>query len=112
MFEFQLIPFVADNEKEPFTDWILGLDRTTRKRILARLARIQAGNFGDCKSVDEGIFELRLFFDNGHRIYFGKDGKTLIILLCGGSKDTQNKDIEKAKKYWHQYNKRKKETSN
>lgn len=108
MFEFQLIPFITNNLKEPFTDWVLKLDAATRKRILARLARIQAGNFGDCHSVGQGVFELRLFFDNGYRIYFGKDNKLLIILLCGGCKDTQKKDIENAKKYWQIYSKRKK----
>lgn len=109
MDEFRLTTFKTDSGKEPFTEWMLDLDEVTRNRILARILRIQTGNFGDYKFLDEGIFELRLFFGSGYRVYFGKEEETetIIILLCGGNKGTQRKDIEKVKQYWKQHNERK-----
>lgn len=103
MQELQLIPFITDDGKEPFAEFLLSLDATTQRRMLARLARIQAGNFGDCKPIIGGVFELRFFFGDGNRIYFGKYRERIIILLCGGNKSSQNKDITKAKQYWKQY---------
>ncbi len=92
----------ADNE--PFTNWLNSLrDRTTRRRILQRLLRVESGHYGDYKPVGEGVNELRLFFGPGYRIYFGEDGDTLVILLCGGDKDSQNRDIEQAQGYWQEY---------
>lgn len=113
MNEFSITPFATDNKKEPFTDWILNLDKVTRKRIFLRLAKIRVGNFGDYKYIEAGIFELRFFFGGGYRIYFGKDEKTktLVILLCGGSKNTQSKDIKRAKLYWRKYNEQKNQES-
>ena len=90
--------------KEPFTRWLNSLkDARDRRRILARLRRIEQGNYGDCKPIRDGVFELRLFFGPGYRIYFGKDGKTLVILLCGGDKNSQGKDIKQAIMYWNEY---------
>ena len=90
--------------KEPFTRWLNSLkDARDRRRILARLRRIEQGNYGDCKPIQDGVFELRLFFGPGYRIYFGKDGKTLVILLCGGDKNSQGKDIKQAIMYWNEY---------
>ena len=90
--------------KEPFTRWLNSLkDARDRRRILARLRRIEQGNYGDCKPIRDGVFELRLFFGPGYRIYFGKDGETLVILLCGGDKNSQGKDIRQAIMYWNEY---------
>jgi putative addiction module killer protein len=88
--------------KQPYLNWENGLSREVRAIVTARLARIRVGNFGDCKSF-EGINELRIHFGPGFRIYFGKKGRTVIILLCGGDKSTQKKDIKKAKEYWKDY---------
>ena len=74
-----------------------------RKRILARLARLAQGNLGDCAPVGEGVSELRLFFGPGYRVYFGEQGNDLVVLLCGGDKDTQAQDIALAKDYWKEY---------
>ncbi len=71
--EFKIIAFENDSQEEPFTKWLLSLDSVMRKRILARLARLQVGNFGDCKRIGSNIFELICFFGSGYRIYFGKD---------------------------------------
>jgi len=89
------------NGKVPLTDWLDGLrDGRTRARILARLVRLQAGLFGDWKSVGAGVYELRIDHGPGYRIYFGKEGTTPVLLLCGGDKGTQTSDIEKAHGYW------------
>lgn len=95
----------ADNAgKEPFTRWLNSLkDGQTRRRILQRIARLQSGNFGDFKSLKNGVLELRLSFGSGYRIYFGEEGDRLVILLCGGDKTTQKHDIETAKRYWKEY---------
>jgi putative addiction module killer protein len=71
--------------------------------VRARLNRIRLGNFGDCKSVGSGVEELRIDFGPGYRIYYGREGQLVVILLCGGSKGTQARDILRAQKYWKEY---------
>ena len=89
---------------EPFTEWLNGLrDSTTRRRILKRLLRVENGHYGDYKPVGEGVYELRLFFGPGYRIYFGEDGDKLVILLIGGDKGSQSRDIQRAQLYWQEY---------
>ncbi len=76
-----------EDGREPFTDWLDGLrDRAVEARIRVRLRRVEAGNFGDCEPVGEGVTELRIHVGAGYRIYFGRHGKTVVILLCGGDK--------------------------
>ena len=88
----------------PFVEWLDGLaDRLARTRIVARLDRLSAGLFGDWKSVGGGVCELRVDHGAGYRVYYGQDGNTIILLLCGGTKRTQAKDIEKAHAYWKDY---------
>jgi putative addiction module killer protein len=77
-----------------------------RARIRVRLNRLRLGNFGDCKPVGEGVIELRMPIGPGYRVYLGQDGDTLVILLCGGDKQTQVRDIVKAKEYWAAYGRR------
>lgn len=100
----RVIVYANPNGKEPFTDWLYGLrDIIGRKRILARVSRLQQGNYGDCEPVGEGVSELRMFFGSGYRVYFGEHRDNIVILLCGGDKGSQNKDIEQAKAYWKEY---------
>lgn len=88
----------------PFADWIEGLrDTMGRKRILARIRRLEQGNYGDCQPVGDGVSELRMFFGPGYRVYFGEENNNIIILLTGGGKDSQQQDIETAKCYWKEY---------
>lgn len=94
----------TNNNRAPFSDWLSSLDRQIKARVLTRIDRVRRGNFGDTKSVGEGVFELRLNFGPGYRVYFGRQGETVIILLCGGRKDSQTKDIERAKELWVQHN--------
>lgn len=94
----------TDEGRAPFEDWYFSLrDSTTRIRIRTRLDRLCLGNFGDAKSVGEGVSELRLQFGAGLRIYFTRVGEIVVVLLGGGDKSTQAKDIEKAKELWRQY---------
>jgi putative addiction module killer protein len=89
---------------EPFTDWLNKLrDPTTRRRILKRLLQVGNGLYGDFKSVGEGVYELRFFFGPGHRVYFGEDGDTIVIILTGGDKSNQSRDIQRAQTYWKEY---------
>jgi putative addiction module killer protein len=90
---------------EPFTNWLNRLrDATTRRRILSRLRRLERGNYGDVKPVGTGVNELRFFFFRaGYRVYFGEHGDTLVVLLCGGDKSSQSRDIQQAQAYWQEY---------
>jgi putative addiction module killer protein len=100
----RVIVYTTINTKEPFTDWLNDLrDVMGRKRVLARVSRLQQGNYGDCEPVGEGISELRMFFGPGYRVYFGERSNDIVVLLCGGDKDSQDKDIEQAKAYWQEY---------
>ena len=90
--------------KIPLAAWLEGLrDGATRARIVARLDRLKAGLLGDWKTVGGGVCELRIDHGPGYRVYYGQEGKTLILLLCGGDKSTQVKDIETAHAYWKDY---------
>jgi len=75
-------------------------DRRAAARILARIFRLEAGNFGDCKSVGGGVFELRIDFDPRYRVYFARATQVLVILLCGGDKRTQQAEIRTAQDLW------------
>ncbi|MGF2039407.1 MAG: type II toxin-antitoxin system RelE/ParE family toxin [Nostoc sp. CmiVER01] len=99
--------YLSVNGINPFSEWFDSLrDIRAKAKIRARLDRVEAGNLGDCKSVGDGVFELRIDYGSGYRIYFGQQGSTVIILLCGGDKSTQDKDIAKAKEYWEDYRSR------
>ncbi len=81
-----------------FDEWLAGLaDRRGKARILARLASASLGNFGDCEPVGEGVSEMRIHFGPGYRVYFVRSGVTVYVLLNGGDKGSQKRDIERAK---------------
>jgi putative addiction module killer protein len=98
----ELRNYVDARQHEPFQDWLDDLDSVTRNVIQARLIRVSRGNFGDCHGVGEGVSEFRIDFGPGYRVYFGQDGD-VVILLTGGTKRTQKKDIATAKDYWRDY---------
>ena len=90
--------------KMPFTIWMRNLrDKRASAKILIRLDRIMTGNFGDTKPVGDGISELRINEGKGYRVYYGRKGKEVVLLLCGGDKSSQQKAIQLAKKYWREY---------
>lgn len=94
----------TDEGNVPFEQWYFSLkDKKTKVRIRRRLDRLELGNLGDTESVGEGIYELRLHFGAGYRVYFTKVENTIIVLLGGGEKSTQQKDINKTKKLWRKY---------
>jgi putative addiction module killer protein len=103
----ELVAYRTREGRTPFNEWLDELDdQNVVARVLARLARVRRGNLGDCKSVGEGVSELRVDYGPGYRVYFAQKGQTLVILLCGGDKRRQEKDIQRAKQYWHDYKQR------
>ena len=90
--------------ERPFVEWLAGLtDKQARARIEARLARVAAGNLGDVETVGDGVLELRIDWGPGYRVYFSQAGHVIVLLLCGGDKRTQQKDIKRAKTYFKDY---------
>ena len=103
-----LVVYRSKDNKEPFTDWLYSLrDKIVRARIEARLARLEYGNFGDHKRFS-GLVELRFDFGKGYRVYCAEDGQLIILLLTGGDKSRQEKDINKALEYLEDYYEQKK----
>ena len=94
--------------KEPFNIWFQNLrDGKGKKSIIERLKRTQRGILGHCDDVGEGVWGFKIDVGPGYRVYFGQYGPVLVVLLCGGEKHGQQKDIEIAKTYWLDYKKRK-----
>jgi len=104
---YKLEYIIFPNGKSPLTDWLSSLDSTVRRRINQRILRIEEGNFGDCKKLTEEIFELRFMFGKGYRIYYTQIENIIILLINGGDKSSQSKDIKTAQKLlneWRQTN--------
>jgi putative addiction module killer protein len=105
--KMELLEYLTKDGENPFHNWLISLkDRSARARIRVRLNRIRLGNFGDCKPVGKGVSELRVNYGPGYRVYFGKSETTIVILLCGGSKKSQSKDIQLAQTYWADFQRR------
>ena len=94
-----------ENEKVPFIEWLDSLDKTTKARIQSRLIRLLENNFGDHKKIDNEISELRFKFGAGYRIYYTEIDNVIVLLINGGDKSTQQKDIEKAKNILQEWRK-------
>jgi putative addiction module killer protein len=102
--EIEIEIYETPSGKQPFDDWFGNIrEKHTRAKILTRLDRLGFGNFGDCKSVGEGVYELRIHYGPGIRIYYSKIANKVVLLLCGGEKGSQSKDIKKAKEYLQNY---------
>jgi putative addiction module killer protein len=99
--------YVTEDGRAPFSEWLASLrDLKARAKIRVRLDRISLGNLGDCHGIGEGVQELRIDYGPGYRVYFGQAGSTIVLLLCGGNKSAQARDIEEAKRYWSEYRRR------
>jgi len=99
--------YVTASGKDVLGTWLAGLkDAKTRAKIVARVDRLAAGNFGDCKSLGGGLFELRIDWGPGYRVYYALIGKTCVLLLCGGDKRKQSSDIEQALEYLKDFKER------
>ena len=101
--EWLIEKYELPNGTSPYDEWFDALSIDYQARIDARLDRVSLGNFGDCKSVHGGVYELRFSFGPGFRIYFGKYLNSIVLLLCGGDKSTQKKDIKTAQSLWKRF---------
>jgi putative addiction module killer protein len=95
--------YVASDGQQPFATWFANLEAVARAKVARAIVRLEQGNFSNAKSVGEGVFEYRIDFGPGYRVYFGQDGPTLVILLTGGTKKRQQRDINEAYAYWRDY---------
>ena len=100
--------FLLEDESSPFADWIEDLNVQAALKVNTYLTRIENGNLSAVKSVGSGVHECVIDWGPGYRVYLGKDGDKLIILLGGGTKKRQQNDIDRAKEFWQKYKKRKK----
>jgi putative addiction module killer protein len=107
MFEIQTYQW--PDGSEPYADWLAGLaDKQAKARVLVRVLRMGAGNFGDCKPLADGVWELRIDWGPGYRVYYALAGRRLVLLLVGGDKRRQQADITAALKYWKDWQERNK----
>lgn len=103
----ELLRYQRDGGHEPFTEWLDALrDKVAQARIRVRLRQVQAGNFGDSEPVGEGVIELRVHVGAGYRVYCGRHGKAIVLLLCGGDMSSQAADIKRAKELWSEWKRR------
>ncbi len=99
--------YITRDKKQPFTEWLSNLRDAKGKGVIrSRIDRLSLGGLGDCKSVGDGVWELKIDFGAGYRVYYAKSGNEIVLLLCGGIKKTQQSDIDEAKQYWADYKRR------
>ncbi len=98
--------YITPDNKAPYSIWIDGLkDKVGKARIIFQVDRMELGIFGDSEPVGDGVSELRIHYGPGYRVYYSKECKNIYLLLCGGDKSSQKKDIKLAKQYWKDYKK-------
>lgn len=95
----EILHYQTEHDSVPFQDWLAGLDAMTKAKIQRHVERMKLGNFGDSKHLRSGVFEKKIDFGPGYRLYFGREADKIIVLLCGGNKGTQGRDIDRAIKY-------------
>jgi putative addiction module killer protein len=95
--------YLASNGSSPFADWFAEVDAAARAKITVAIARMGQGNLSNVKSVGGGVLEYKIDFGPGYRVYFGRDGDVLIVLLTGGTKKRQQRDIKSAIAFWTDY---------
>jgi putative addiction module killer protein len=106
-FPYEIDYYVTEDGRKPFREWLENLwDAKGRAKVRVRLDRVRLGNLGDNRMVGEGVHELRIDFGPGYRVYFGLEGRRLVLLLLGGDKSSQTKDIGKAKEFWKDHKRR------
>ncbi len=98
--------YLASDGRSPFEDWFAGLNSAAAAKVAVALARLEQGNLSNAKAVGEGVLEYRIDWGPGYRVYFGRDGDALAILLTGGAKQRQQRDIETAKSSWVDFKRR------
>lgn len=104
---WELLDYLTSEGRDPYAEWLAGLaDRDARARVLARTQRLRGGVFGDCKPLREGVWELRIDYGPGYRVYYAQAGRRLVLLLIGGDKRRQRADIGIAVRYWQDWQRR------
>lgn len=104
---YEIIEYTNDADQNLFREWFFGLDARAAAKVTAAIARLENGNTSNVKSVGGGVYEYKINFGPGYRVYFAYDGKNIILLLAGGSKQRQSKDSETAKIRWSDHKARK-----
>lgn len=104
---YSIKEYLTSDGQSPFAKWFEGLNSTAAAKVRVAIARIELGNFSNLKSVGSNVWEIKIDFGPGYRVYCGKDGEKIIILLAGGTKKRQQQDIQKAKEFWLEFKKRK-----
>ena len=104
----EILEYLRPTGDSPFGEWFNDLDPQAAAKVAVALVRIGQGNLSNVKGVGSGVFEYKINFGPGYRLYFGKDGETIVILLAGGTKQRQQDDIEDAQGRWQDYKDRKK----
>jgi len=95
--------FLARDGTSLYRNWLKTLDLSIRARVQARVLRFELGNLGDHKSIGDGVWEARLDFGPGYRLYFGKLGSSVVVLIVGGDKRSQPRDVASAKRAWAEF---------
>ena len=104
---FDLFDYQTADGRDPFQEWLAKLaDRNARARVAVRVQRMAAGNFGDHKPLNDGVWELRIDHGPGYRVYYAQAGRRVLLLLIGGDKRRQQADIETAVRYWQYWQRR------
>jgi putative addiction module killer protein len=106
---FELRGYIDENGHRRFADWFEGLESSAAVKVTIALTRMEQGNFSNARGAGAGVYEYKVDFGPGYRIYFGKDGDRLVILIGGGTKKRQGKDIAAALECWADYKRRKKQ---
>ncbi len=103
----EVLRYVTESGKDVFGVWLAALgDERAAAKISVRIDRLAAGNFGDCKTLQDGVSELRIDWGPGYRVYYGMAGRSCVLLLCGGDKRKQSADIKRAVGYWKDFQRR------
>ncbi len=100
---YQVREYINEAGKSPFRKWFKKLGKATQAKIQVKVFRFEQGNLGDHKALGDGVWEARINVGSGYRLYFGKAGKQILLLLLGGDKSTQRADVKKAKEFWMNY---------
>jgi putative addiction module killer protein len=106
-FPYTISYYLAEAGRKPFKEWLDGLrDIVARQKIRIRLDRVRLGNLGKNRSVGDGVYELKIDYGPGYRVYYGLERKTVVLLSLGGDKSSQKKDITQARIYWEEHKRR------
>jgi putative addiction module killer protein len=103
MNNFKITYYLDEKGRKPFLSWYVRLDSLAARKVYLTLMRMEAGNFSDSKYLKGGVWEKRIHWGPGYRLYYGLERRGFVIMLAGGTKKNQQADIETAKRYWHEY---------